>query len=92
MRHETGWTEENVSTDEYKFILSGEEFESPALKAGALRMFAKVPYIASWWQREFHSAEGKILHRETSFEPDPAQVTDGQRVYLNFKAGTAEIR
>ncbi len=86
------WDEEIATKPEFKFEESGEELISPVLKTGVLRMFARVPYINEWWQREFNVADGSIVHREGGEIQNPAQVTAGQRAYMNFKAGSAEIK
>ncbi len=80
-----------TASPEYMFTNLGEEFESPELKAGALRMFAEAPYVSDWWQREFHIIDGKIAHRE-DVELTPAQATAGQKAYLNFRTGEADLR
>ena len=83
-------THGDISVDKL-FTLEGDLFVSPDLKAGKVRMYAIAPYIDSWWQREFHITDNKIVHRIDD-ELDPAIATAGQKAYLNFRTGEAEIK
>lgn len=71
---------------------------SPAVQAGELRMYATCPLsqldtpAADWWQMEFIVLDGKIVYRGTGDDQERVAVTAGQKVTLDFNAGTGTIR
>lgn len=67
------------------------EFVSPAFTASNnARMFVKIDGI-DWWRSEFLPIGGTITYR-TKDELSAVSVSEGQKVYLNFKDNTGEIK
>ena len=81
--------------DSHKFTIPTTEdgvFESPAFAADAeLRMCVSVDGF-DWWQSEFMVFDGKIEYRGRGDDQNRVNVTAGQKVTLNFTAGTGEIK
>lgn len=72
---------------------------SPAFTgAGELRMYATCPLsqldepAADWWQMEFIVLDGNIVYRGTGDDQTRVNVTAGQKVVLDFQAGTGTIQ
>ena len=80
--------------DSHKFTVPTTEdgvFESPAFAADAeLRMCVSVDGF-EWWQSEFMVFDGKIEYRGRGIDQNRVNVKAGQKVTLNFTAGTGEI-
>lgn len=81
--------------DSHKFTVPTTEdgvFESPAFAADAeLRMCVSVDGF-DWWQSEFMVFDGKIEYRGRGIDQNLVNVKAGQKVTLNFTAGTGEIK
>lgn len=81
--------------DSHKFIIPTTEdgvFESPAFAADAeLRMCVSVDGF-DWWKSEFMVFDGKIEYRGRGIDQNRVNVKAGQKVTLNFTAGTGEIK
>ena len=81
--------------DSHKFTVPTTEdgvFESPAFAADAeLRMCVSVDGF-EWWQSEFMVFDGKIEYRGRGIDQNRVNVKAGQKVTLNFTAGTGEIK
>ena len=81
--------------DSHKFTVPTTEdgvFESPAFAADAeLRMCVSVDGF-EWWQSEFMVFDGKIEYRGRGDDQNRVNVKAGQKVTLNFTAGTGEIK
>lgn len=81
--------------DSHKFTVPTTEdgvFESPAFAADAeLRMCVSVDGF-EWWQSEFMVFDGKIEYRGRGIDQNRVNVKAGQKVTLNFIAGTGEIK
>ena len=81
--------------DSHKFTVPTAEdgvFESPAFAADAeLRMCVSVDGF-EWWQSEFMVFDGKIEYRGRGIDQNRVNVKAGQKVTLNFTAGTGEIK
>ena len=81
--------------DSHKFTVPTTEdgvFESPAFAAHAeLRMCVSVDGF-EWWQSEFMVFDGKIEYRGRGIDQNRVNVKAGQKVTLNFTAGTGEIK
>ena len=81
--------------DSHKFTIPTTEdgvFESPAFAADAeLRMCVSVDGF-EWWQSEFMVFDGKIEYRGRGIDQNRVNVKAGQKVTLNFTAGTGEIK
>lgn len=81
--------------DSHKFTVPTTEdgvFESPAFAADAeLRMCVSVDGF-DWWQSEFMVFDGKIEYRGRGIDQNRVNVKAGQKVTLNFTAGTGEIK
>ena len=59
---------------------------------GELRMYAASSIATSdWWTREFIILDGKIAYRGNGGDQTRVPVTAGQKVTLNFNAGTGTI-
>ena len=59
---------------------------------GELRMYAASSAATSdWWTREFIILDGKIAYRGNGGDQDRVNVTAGQKVTLDFNAGTGAI-
>lgn len=69
---------------------------SPATVAdGHIRMYAAAPSVigfVDWWQMEFIVYDGTIEYRGTGGDQEIVSATDGQRITLDFNAGTGFIR
>ena len=60
--------------------------------AGELRMYAASSIATSdWWTREFIILDGKIAYRGNGGDQERVSVTAGQKVTLDFNAGTGTI-
>lgn len=81
--------------DSHKFTVPTTEdgvFESPAFAADAeLRMCVSVDGF-DWWQSEFMVFDDKIEYRGRGIDQNRVNVKAGQKVTLNFTAGTGEIK
>ena len=81
--------------DSHKFTVPTTEdgvFESPAFAADAeLRMCVSVDGF-DWWKSEFMVFNGKIEYRGRGIDQNRVNVKAGQKVTLNFTAGTGEIK
>lgn len=81
--------------DSHKFTVPTTEdgvFESPVFAADAdLRMCVSVDGF-DWWQSEFMVFDGKIEYRGRGIDQNRVNVKAGQKVTLNFTAGTGEIK
>ena len=81
--------------DSHKFTIPTTEdgvFESPAFAADAeLRMCVSVDGF-DWWNSEFMVFNGKIEYRGRGTDQGRVNVKAGQKVTLNFTAGTGEIK
>ena len=81
--------------DSHKFTIPTTEdgvFESPAFAADAeLRMCVSVDGF-DWWNSEFMVFDGKIEYRGRGIDQNRVNVKAGQKVTLNFTAGTGEIK
>ena len=69
-------------------------FVSPAFASDAeLRMCVSIVSPDDWWKTEFIIRDGKIDYRGKGGDQYPrVNVTKGQKAYLNFTAGTGEIK
>lgn len=84
---------------DHPFTINGDKMTiavaaNTADKDGGLRMYANstLAPAGDWWRMEFIITDGKIVYRGNS-PSDPARVdvTAGQTVTLDFKAGTGKI-
>lgn len=78
---------------------AAKKITSPAFQAaGELRMYATCPLsqlddpVADWWQMEFIVLDGNIVYRGTGDDQTRVNVTAGQKVVLDFQAGTGTIQ
>lgn len=90
-----GWPSENANdpmNEAGLFTLEGDNFVSPALIAdNAVRLCVKFDGC-DWWQSEFNVFEGKIVFRGKGGDQAAVPGKTGQKVYLNFKDNTGEIK
>lgn len=78
--------------DENKFKAEGKELVSPAFaQGGNLRMAIKHPMLSDWWKAEFNVFDGVIEFRGNGGDQPSVAVTAGQKVSLDFNAGTGKI-
>lgn len=81
--------------DSHKFTVPTTEdgvFESPAFANDAqLRMCVSIDGF-DWWKTEFIVFDGVITYRGRGGDQDRVNVSAGQKAYLNFAKGTAEIK
>ena len=66
---------------------------SPVLKAGNIRMYTVSSCFTdvAWWQMEFVFYDGQISYRGDGGDQAGVAMSDGQKVTLNFNAGTATV-
>lgn len=83
---------------ENMFTVEGTTLVSPAAIADKnLRMYTLVPEAAKyegyeWWNMEFNVIEGKIEYRGAGSDQAAVAITTGQKVTLDFNAGTGSIQ
>lgn len=69
------------------------EFVSPAFaKDAELRMCVSIGDAGNWWQTEFIITNGKIDYRGKGGDQARLSVGAGQKAYLNFTTGAAEVK
>lgn len=69
-----------------------EAFVSPAFaKDAELRMCVSIDGF-DWWKTEFIVANGQIDYRGKGGDQARLNVSEGQKAYLNFTTGAAEIK
>lgn len=87
-----GW---DMGVEANKFVAEGTTLVSPATTAAAnIRMYAAAPTAVTgvdWWQMEFNVFEGVIVYRAGGGDQAAVPATAGQKVTLDFNAGTGSI-
>ena len=70
------------------------KFEGVTTAAGNLRMFADADIMEGidWWKREFNIYGGKIVYRADGGDQEAVPVQAGQKITLDFNAGTGTIQ
>ncbi len=87
------WTE---CLEDWKFTVPAEadaEFESPAFAADAAegpRAYVKIDGF-EWWKSEFMVFDKKLVYRAAGGDLDRVTSKAGQKMYINFTAGTGRI-
>jgi hypothetical protein len=86
-----GWGNEAA---EFLFAAEGNQLASPLFTSGGnLRIFAASSIATTdWWTREFNVFDGKIEYRGAGDDQAAVAVTAGQKVTLDFNAGTGTIQ
>lgn len=90
-----GW---DAAMESAKFEVPGTadgEFVSPAFVADdEIRAYASMPQVSAsdWWRTEFMVFNGKIVFRGNGGDQDRVTGNTGQKLYLNFGAGTGSIK
>ena len=86
-----GW---DAGKAENLFVVEGQTLTATTAAAGELRMYAAAPegVSADWWQMEFMIFDGKIAYRGAGDDQARVTVTAGQKVTLDFNAGTGSIQ
>lgn len=88
-----GW---DAGKEENKFVAEGTTLVSPALaKEGNVRMYTAAPSViegVDWWQMEYNVFDGKIVYRAGGGDQEAVAATAGQKVTLDFNAGTGSIK
>ena len=86
-----GW---DAGKAENLFALEGQTLTATAPNAGNIRMYAAAPegVSADWWRMEFNVFDGKIEYRGAGDDQAAVAVTAGQKVTLDFNAGTGSIQ
>lgn len=68
------------------------EFVSPAfIAADEVRMCVNFGGY-DWWKTEFIVLDGKIVYRGGGNDQERVKVSEGQKAYLNFTAGTGSFK
>ena len=87
-----GW---DAGKEENKFVAEGTALVSPALIAdGNVRMYTAAPSVITgvdWWQMEYNVFDGVIVYRAGGGDQEAVAATAGQKVTLDFNAGTGSI-
>ena len=87
-----GW---DVAKEENKFVAEGTTLVSPATVAdGNIRMYTAAPSAITgvdWWQMEYNVFDGVIVYRAAGGDQEAVAATAGQKVTLDFNAGTGSI-
>ena len=82
--------------EEDKFVAEGTTLVSPRIRYnGSVRMYTATPSVVAgvdWWQMEFNVFDGIIECRGTGMDQQRVWATEGQRVVLDFNAGTGTIQ
>ena len=93
-----GW---DAAKAENKFVAEGTTLVSPAVtmpedKTEAnIRMYTAAPSViegVDWWQMEYNVFDGKIVYRGAGGDQEAVPATAGQKVTLDFNAGTGSIK
>ena len=85
-----GWNENS-----YPFTYEAGKATITTTAAANLRMYAKSTLAGTegnWWHREFNIFDGKIVYRGGEGDQAAVAVTAGQKVTLDFNAGTGSIK
>ena len=87
-----GW---EAGREENKFVAEGTTLVSTAAVAdGNIRMYTAAPSVITgvdWWQMEFNVFDGVIVYRAGGGDQEAVAATAGQKVTLDFNAGTGSI-
>ena len=84
-----GWTEEMSGA---LFAVADGKVSQTVANDGNVRMYVASAIATSpWWTREFNVFDGKIAYRGTGGDQAAVPVTAGQKVTLDFNAGTGTI-
>ena len=84
-----GW---NEAMDTALFTASEGKLSVTVAASGELRMYAASSIATSdWWTREFIILEGRIAYRGNGGDQERVNVSAGQKVTLDFNAGTGSI-
>lgn len=79
--------------DEHKFKADGKALVSPVFaKEGNLRIAIKHPLLSDWWKAELNVFDGIIEYRGNGGDQPSVAVKAGQKVSLDFNAGTGSIQ
>ena len=88
-----GW---DAAKAENKFVAEGTTLVSPAVVAdGNIRMYTAAPAAITgvdWWQMEYNVFDGAIVYRAAGGDQEAVAATAGQKVTLDFNAGTGSIK
>ena len=84
-----GW---NEAMDTALFTAAEGKLSVTVAASGELRMYAASSIATSdWWTREFIILEGRIAYRGNGGDQERVNVSAGQKVTLDFNAGTGSI-
>lgn len=87
-----GW---DAAKEENKFVAEGTTLVSPEFVAdGEVRLYTAAPSViegVDWWQMEFIIFDGVIAYRGADGDQARVAATAGQKVTLDFNAGTGSI-
>ncbi|MBR5736779.1 MAG: DUF5115 domain-containing protein [Bacteroidales bacterium] len=85
-----GW---NTAMDDALFQADGKTLKATVKNTGEIRMYVESSIATSdWWTREFVFFDGKIAYRGNAGDQDRVKVLKDQTVFLDFNAGTAEVK
>ncbi|MBR3989156.1 MAG: SusF/SusE family outer membrane protein [Bacteroidales bacterium] len=84
-----GW---NEAMDNALFTAADGKLSITVAASGELRIYAASSIATSdWWTREFIILDGKIAYRGNGGDQERVNVNAGQKVTLDFNAGTGTI-
>ncbi|MBR1699362.1 MAG: SusF/SusE family outer membrane protein [Bacteroidales bacterium] len=84
-----GWTE---AMENALFTAADGKLSITVAASGELRIYAASSIATSdWWTREFIILDGKIAYRGNGGDQERVNVNAGQKVTLDFNAGTGTI-
>jgi hypothetical protein len=87
-----GW-DEATETALFAPSADGKTLSATVPAAGNLRIYAASSIkTTDWWTREFNIFDGKIEYRGNGGDQAAVPVTAGQKVTLDFNAGTGTIQ
>lgn len=85
-----GW-----ESGKYPFKANGTVMELTSTGSGELRIYANSSASSiggDWWRMEFVILNGKIAYRANGGDQDRVQVKAGEKITLDFNAGTGTIK
>ena len=84
-----GW---NEAIETALFTEADGKLSLTVAASGELRIYAASSIATSdWWTREFIILDGKIAYRGNGGDQERVNVSAGQKVTLDFNAGTGTI-
>ncbi len=83
----------DTEMNDAKFVTNGQVMEATIPNDGDLRIYATSSIAnTEWWTREFIILNNKIEYRGKGGDQARVKVSSGQKITLDFNAGTGSIR